>query len=194
MKHKVNWFWSLLEKTRGENDPRHALTGFYYDASRKIVTTDGRALFCVERNVCAMPAREFGAVYSIEGVNLDVQFPDWEQVIPAVNSEWKWFQLRIPEGLRAKSGTKVSLLEPPVNSDSGYVRVYLGDACKDTTFLACVDLTYLLPFQEAVYHVGFANIDTAKKPVVIAPAPVNSEEELKTLLWFFILMPMKTGK
>jgi hypothetical protein len=141
----------VAAKTHTSTDAtRFVLEGIYYDAeAQAVVATDGRRMFVMPQKVDG----ESRIIAAVDGRQIQGQFPNWKQVIPAVDNNTILFNVDIDKARRA--GTVLSGINKTLKSIVQPAKVKVG--------MATLDPSYVKDAVEAIVASGAKKVYAASK-------------------------------
>jgi hypothetical protein len=133
-----------------KDSSRFVLEGIYYDAdAQAIVATDGRRMFVMPQKV----EGESRIIASVDGRQIQGQFPNWKQVIPTIDNNTILFNVDIDKARRA--GTVLSGINKTLKSIAQPAKVKVG--------MATLDPSYVKDAVEAIVASGAKKVYAASK-------------------------------
>jgi hypothetical protein len=133
-----------------KDSSRFVLEGIYYDAdAQAIVATDGRRMFVMPQKV----EGESRIIASVDGRQIQGQFPNWKTVIPTIDSNTILFNVDIDKARRA--GTVLSGINKTLKSIAQPAKVKVG--------MATLDPSYVKDAVEAIVASGAKKVYAASK-------------------------------
>jgi hypothetical protein len=141
----------VAAKTHTSTDAtRFVLEGIYYDAdAQAIVATDGRRMFVMPQKV----EGESRIIASVDGRQIQGQFPNWKTVIPTIDSNTILFNVDVDKARRA--GTVLSGINKTLKSIAQPAKVKVG--------MATLDPSYVKDAVEAIVASGAKKVYAASK-------------------------------